>query len=564
MRPLATLVVALGLAVGQVRADEPNGTAPSTGASNLPSADNSRSSQLPQSRGTFRSRLARWRPFSRWSERTSSSPLLSVAMAENPQQPANALGGTAPPDPSANAMVGESTTSPPAPSAVAAATPVDPSAPAAATAGGTEAENRGTQPISGNPAAVNIIAGTGALGRALGLSEESGVRLGGLWLGDASGVLVGGQDPGHWGLNSLTIVDLNLDAEKLVGWKGGSFGIEFLQFTGQYTNNLAGAFPGFDSIEAGPPLNRNQLYQLWFRQSLFDDKLIFRIGQSVPTFDFNNVVRPVPVSDPAAAIPAVTALAYTPVFVNPTMLGVIPGYYNSATGITTTFAPTKSSYLNYGVYDGNLAAGHQTGLSGPRFDGYYFHIGEVGYSYRWGPQRKPGNFGVGVWGQTGKLEDLTGGTTNGAVGAYLFGAQRLWFRHPGVDNSGVSGFYQFGTNDSNALHARQYVGGGLTAFGLVPGRPDDSFGLGLNCTWLTQGFESARIFYSPMDAPNVPSLRPSQLMFQCYHQMKLFDGCFFQTNLTDIPTPGIPPLTTEHRNSFPNALAITLRVTFLF
>ena len=128
-----------------------------------------------------------------------------------------------------------------------------------------------------------------------------------------------------------------------------------MQFSGQNTNGLAGAFPGFDSIEAGPPFVRNELYELWYRQSLFDDKLIFRIGKSVPTYDFNNVVRPVPVGDPAAAIPAVTSLSYTPIFVNPTMLGVIPGYYNSATGITTTFAPTKSTYLNYGFYDGNAA-----------------------------------------------------------------------------------------------------------------------------------------------------------------------------------------------------------------
>jgi hypothetical protein len=53
-------------------------------------------------------------------------------------------------------------------------------------------------------------------------------------------------------------------------------------------------------------------------------------------------------------------------------------------------------------------------------------------------------------------------------------------------------------------------------------------------------------------------------MFQCYYQMQLAPGWFFQTNLTDIPTPGIPPLTTEHRTSFPNALAITLRLTVLF
>ena len=121
-----------------------------------------------------------------------------------------------------------------------------------------------------------------------------------------------------------------------------------------------------------------------------------------------------------------------------------------------------------------------------------------------------------------------------------------------------------GVNNSNALHARQYVGGGLTAFGLVPGRPDDSFGLGLNCTWLTQGARARGFSIRHRTSPFVPSLRPSQLMFQCYYQMKLIDGWFFQTNLTDIPTPGIPPLTTDHRTSFPNALAITLRLTVLF
>jgi porin len=55
-------------------------------------------------------------------------------------------------------------------------------------------------------------------------------------------------------------------------------------------------------------------------------------------------------------------------------------------------------YLNYGFYDGNLVLGTQTGLEGPHFNGYYFHIGEIGASYRIGQERKPGNFGVGVCG----------------------------------------------------------------------------------------------------------------------------------------------------------------------
>jgi porin len=415
---------------------------------------------------------------------------------------------------------------------------------------------RGETAISANPAAVNIVAGTGALGRLLGFDADSGIRLGGLWIGDASGIMAGGAKPGQWGLNSLTVFDLNLDGEKLLGWKGGMIGTEFLPFSGQPTNSLAGAFPGFDSLQVTPPLVRQELYQLWVRQAFFDDRLIFRIGKTVPTFDFNNVVRPVPVDEPAAAIPAVSGLSYTPVFVNPTLLGAIPGYYNSATGLTAAFAPTKKLYLSYGVYDGNVALGHQTGLEGPRFDGHYFHIGEVGYAYRAGSEKKPGNFGVGLWGQTGPLRDFDGQPVRNTGGVYLFGSQRLWFRNPGQDNSGISGFYQFGANNSNAMAARQFVGAGLTAFGLVPGRPDDSFGGGLAQTWLNGEPGAAQALF-PQPLPNHSRLRPSQLMLASYYQLKLVDGWFLQPNLTYIPTPA-------ESSSTPQALAFTIRLTVLF
>jgi porin len=582
MRPLGLVLVVAVIAAGDARAQETTPAAPPSEVAGAAAAGDPASSAVPTVPASAGSRFANWRPIRRWLRRTSASqgPVEAPAVA-SPAQPAIGTAAAAPPVPAVNPSDVNPGAAPAAPSdtpptpgfapATPGSAPATPdNAPATrnadATAGGAVTDaSRGSIPISGNPAAVDIVAGTGALGRLLGLDKDSGIRLGGLWIGDTSGVLSGGQNPGTWAFNSLTIVDLNLDANKLMGWKGASFDIEFLQFAGQNTNGLAGAFPGFDSIEAGPPFNRNQLYELWYRQSLFDDKLIFRIGKSVPTYDFNNVSKPVPVGDEAAAIPAVTALFYTPVFVNPTMLGVIPGYYNSATGITTTYAPTKTTYLNYGFYDGNAANPDKdlknTGLSGPHFNGYYFHIGEIGHSYRLGEERKPGNFGVGVWGQTGKLNDSFGGPRlNGALGMYLFGAQRLWFRNPGVDNSGISGFYQFGVNDNNALSAREYVGGGLTAFGLVPGRPDDTFGVGLNNTWLAGGEFSAA--FANNGKPG-PPLRPTQLMFQCYYQMKIVNGWFFQTALTDIPTPALPSQQLYH-TSFPNALAITLRLTVLF
>ena len=68
-------------------------------------------------------------------------------------------------------------------------------------------------------------------------------------------------------------------------------------------------------------LPRERFSELWWRQSLFYDQLVVRIGKTVPTYDFGNVVRPVPVHDVALQIPAVSGLLYTPVFLNPTMLG---------------------------------------------------------------------------------------------------------------------------------------------------------------------------------------------------------------------------------------------------
>lgn len=327
-------------------------------------------------------------------------------------------------------------------------------------------ENSAMLGISANPGAINQTTGTGAAGRFiekhLGLKKDTGISLGGVWVGDTNFVISGGADPHAWSFNSLFILGLGIDFEKVVGWKGAKFGIEFLQFNGQHTNQQAGSAQGYNSLPGPDPLNRSELYQLWLRQELFDGRLVVRVGKIVPTNDFGNVLRPVPTQDDSLAIPSVSGLAFTPVFVNPTMLGVMPGYYNSASGLTATVAPTDNIYLSYGFYDGNIANGTQTGMTGPQFNGYYFHIWEGGAAWEI-PAGKagklPGSFGLGLWHQTGLLSG-PGVTEDGAGGLYLFGSQRLWLQRPGIDNSGISAFAQFGANNSITLPFNQYFGAG--------------------------------------------------------------------------------------------------------
>ncbi len=82
--------------------------------------------------------------------------------------------------------------------------------------------------ISGNPGAVNVKPGIGLLGRTLGFGPDSGVFLGGLWSGDADYLIGGGNDPKTWSLNSLALIGLDLDFQKLAGIPGGELGATFL------------------------------------------------------------------------------------------------------------------------------------------------------------------------------------------------------------------------------------------------------------------------------------------------------------------------------------------------
>ena len=393
----------------------------------------------------------------------------------------------------------------------------------------TSSADKPTLSISSNPGSVNYVPGTGALQRyinkQLGIKNTHGFYFDGVWVGDTNELFSGGiPNPQRVTSNSLLILNLNVNTNDFIGWKNGLFGTQFLQFNGQPTNFEAGSVQGYNSLPGPPPLKRTELYQLWFRQTLLDDNLIVRVGKLVPTYDFNNVVAPVQLHR-TNDIPAVTGLISTPVYVNPSMLGVIPGYYNSAYGVTLNFVPSKNWYVSGGRYDGTLAQGIQTGLTGPHFNGSYFNIAETGINWQITKNKLPGKFAIGGWHQTGLITGFPNLTENGASGFYIFGSQRLWYKNPNIDDSGISAFYQYGKNNSNTLPMTEYVGGGVTAFGLVPKRKADSMGAGITYAWLNQN----------------SFVRKDEIMYQAYYQANIVGSIFVEGALTYIPAPGALP-----------------------
>ena len=425
------------------------------------------------------------------------------------------------------------------PQAVSSSNPAASSTPSSSIAGALSSDT--LQPISANPGAANIIPGTGLLGRLIGLDNIPGVRVGGLWIGNADYLSTGGVKPRTWSFNSLLLLNLNVDTEKLAGIPGGSLDAELLQFNGEAANAKAGVVTGYDGLTGPKPLVRTQLYELWWRQSVLADKIVIRVGKTVPTYDFNNVSRAVPTADASLQIPAVTGLIYTAIFKNPTLIGAAPGYYNSAYGITANLAPTRNFYLTYAFYDGALARRIETGLrEDPVFDGHYFTIGEAGYVWSLTEQKLIGNLAAGGWAQTG---ELYGPNTmqSGAEGLYTFGSQRLWRQNAGVDNSGVSGFFQFGINDSRTMLANKFFGTGFTGFGVIPHRPVDSIGTGLAWSWLNRRY----------------GFRSNEAILQTYYQMHLIGASFLEPVLSYIPNPGESPRTQ-------GTVAMTAQLTVLF
>jgi hypothetical protein len=149
-----------------------------------------------------------WRPVSRWLARTR-------AMRET--QEVAERGDESPPVAPTPASTGSPPSSAAGESGNSGATRCDANSSASNSESGSNQNRAGSYPISSNPAAVNVKIGTRAIGRLLGFDDDSGIWLGGLWIGDAGGILSGGRSPGEWGLSSLSIADLYLDTQKLIG-----------------------------------------------------------------------------------------------------------------------------------------------------------------------------------------------------------------------------------------------------------------------------------------------------------------------------------------------------------
>ncbi len=167
--------------------------------------------------------------------------------------------------------------------------------------------------------------------------QEAGIAVGATLTLEGFSNLQGGIDTAH--LVGATTFDLNLalDTEKIFHLHGGEFYIDIEDHAFRNPSTaLVGDLQVFDKQNASPYL---EIFELWYQQKLFDDKIRVKIGKVDANSEF------VLVDNGLAFINSSSQLSPT-IFLLPTTPDPMPS-------LNVFFTPNENYFASFGAYYAN-------------------------------------------------------------------------------------------------------------------------------------------------------------------------------------------------------------------
>ncbi len=145
-------------------------------------------------------------------------------------------------------------------------------------------------------------------------------------------------------------LNLSLDTEKALDWQGGKFYVDLEDHAGDNPSTaLVGDLQVFDKLNTAPYL---QVFELWYQQTLFDDRLRLKIGKVDANTEFSVVENGLPFLNSSSQVsPAL--------FVLPTTPAPMPG-------VNVFFSPVRSYYAAFGAYYANRSEGFGNFVGNPQ------------------------------------------------------------------------------------------------------------------------------------------------------------------------------------------------------
>lgn len=323
----------------------------------------------------------------------------------------------------------------------------------------------------------------------------------------------------------LAEIGLELDLEKLVGWKGGGFTISaFGTYGADGSAKFIGDFSVASNIYSATDFN---IFNLFLSQTFGEELVFLKAGQLAVDDDFMG-------SDAADLF---MNSAFGPLSIQSGNIGA-PIFPLGAPGVFMRFTPEGGFYAQAGVYSGD--AGPERSSN----HGFEWRTGggtgwvafaEVGYDYGCGVVK------FGGYHHTGKFEDFRNGKTQAGLSA-IYGVANHRLIEAGTGSPGLSAFFRaaFTPEDERAIVSRNFdVGVVLDQLFLA----DDLLGFGVS--QMHFGSDYRRATGSP----------GAETILELTYQFPVIDGWLIQPDVQYIIDP---------HDSRSDALVVGLRTELAF
>lgn len=311
---------------------------------------------------------------------------------------------------------------------------------------------------------------------------DRGIHFQSGYLGEVMGNLSGGLQRGAV-YEGLFLAAVTLDMEKLTAaWHGGFLRASLLYPHGQSASGeLLGDVQTASNIDA---YDSFALYEWWFEQNFWQDRVSLRLGQQSADEEFTTT---------ASGGLFLNSSFGWPAFISGSTRNTGPAFYRAALGARLWVEPVENFYLQAGVYDGDTFDDrggspkknrHGTNIRLSSKQGA-FAIAEAGLRLNQAKKARalPGTFKIGAWLHTAEFDDVIhpSRTHRRNFGAYAAIEQNLWreARNEEGFDQGLAAFFRAGFSPEDRNPFTYTFDTGFNYTGLLPGRDEDTFGVGV-------------------------------------------------------------------------------------
>ncbi len=279
-----------------------------------------------------------------------------------------------------------------------------------------------------------------------------------------------------------SILELTLDMDSLLGWRGLTVYVEHKAKIGRNGSDNASFVQSFSNIDAD---DFRAMGEVWVEQRLLQDRLRIKAGR----IDFNHTFAG---TDNGASF-LNASMGFSPSIV------AAPTYPLPSLGMEAAVNPWSTFTLGVGVFNG------RDGAPAPAAGTSRFRIAQANQQWTLGTTSLAGRVGVGAWKHTGMFSGILSESDDafdiaGTRGWYATLDQMLWEGHARGDDAenhaSVAAFAQFGSSSPNVQAIHAHRGGGFTLSGLLAARPTDLIGVGVtHASWGTGRETIGELFY---------------------------------------------------------------------